>query len=179
MAIELIVYACPAGILADQLETYFAAAHTACGPNTAHRYMPHCTLTGFFHDDITRVPFYAHALAEALHAAQATRPTIPVHITEMIFQPDFHGLLLEAPWLYTLVADFAQRAKHSPTRQDDLRLKDWLHLSLAYGFAPQHAAQLATIARQHVDSAAPVEWELRLYERQPGDIWVLHWGHTL
>ena len=45
---KLIVYACPVGELAEQLETYFSKSRLACGPNQAHQYMPHCTLTGFF-----------------------------------------------------------------------------------------------------------------------------------
>ncbi|MEO0802793.1 MAG: hypothetical protein AAFY57_11025 [Cyanobacteria bacterium J06642_2] len=47
---ELILYACPVGSLVEQLDCYFQKSLQLCGHNTAHLYMPHCTLTGFFHD---------------------------------------------------------------------------------------------------------------------------------
>ncbi|CAN5634059.1 hypothetical protein BH23CYA1_BH23CYA1_13090 [soil metagenome] len=45
---QFIFYACPTGPLAQQLATSFERTQRICGPNTAHAYMPHCTLTGFF-----------------------------------------------------------------------------------------------------------------------------------
>ena len=72
-----------------------------------------------------------------------------------------------------LIADFARTA-HSPTRRDTLRLKDWLHLSLAYAFAPEQHATLADLARALVDPWAPVSWELRFYERHEDRSWICH-----
>ena len=46
---EFIVYACPVGTLAGQLDLFFARSRAECGENAAHAYPPHCTLTGFFH----------------------------------------------------------------------------------------------------------------------------------
>jgi hypothetical protein len=176
---ELIVYACPLGTLADQLDRYMAVSLATCGPNTAHRYMPHCTLTGFFHDQLASVPWYASALAQALASASCLRPAQPILVTDLIFKSEFHGLLIEAEWLRTLIADFASRAGSSPTRRTPIRLKDGLHLSLAYGFPPETAPQLQTLAEELVTPFIATDWELRLYERQPGDTWVLHWAQVI
>ncbi len=170
---NLIVYACPAGALAAQLERYFAASLARFGPNSAHAYMPHVTLTGFFDDAPQSVPVYAAALEAALEAAHPGIPEPPLTITDMLLRDTFHGLTIESPWLRALVADFAARAD-SPTRASPLRLKDWLHLSLAYGFAPEQGDGLAALARALVDAAAQVTWELRLYERLPDGGWVCH-----
>lgn len=170
---EYIVYACPRGPLAAQIEAYFASSLAAYGPNTAHRYMPHCTLTGFFPDQAATVPAYAAALAGALSQARGTRPAQPLAVLGLECRPDFHGLLLDGPWLERLVADFAAAAD-SPTRRSPLRLKSWLHLSLAYGFAPAQHEPLAALARAMVDPAAAVTWELCFYERHGDGSWVCH-----
>jgi len=167
-----IVYACPVGALNDQVAAYFLAAQKAFGPNPAHEYMPHCTLTGFFQDAHAALPLYGSALAAAL-ADAGPAPTPAVEVVETLFRDDFHGLALTSPWLTQLTASFAQRA-HSPTRQASLRLKTWLHLSFAYGFAPEQGPGLARLARAMIDPTAPARWELRLYERQADHCWALH-----
>ena len=82
-------------------------------------------------------------------------------------------MLLDGPWLKALIADFA-RSVDSPTRRDALRLKDWLHLSLAYAFPPEQHAPLAALARELVDVTAPVAWELGFYERLEAGVWACH-----
>ncbi|MBC8162950.1 MAG: hypothetical protein H7Z42_17215 [Roseiflexaceae bacterium] len=170
---EYIVYACPRGVLGEQIERYFAASRTQYGLNAAHRYPPHCTLTGFFHDQEDALGVYTQALAEAQQLASACRPARAIEITDMQLGEQWHGLTLESAWLKGMIASFAQRAA-SPTRRDALRLKDWLHLSLAYEFPAAQREPLARLAQAHVDPAAQVAWELRLYERQPGDTWTCH-----
>jgi hypothetical protein len=170
---EYIVYACPLGPLAAQIDAYFAASRAACGPNTAHRYMPHCTLTGFFHDQAGSVPHYVAMLDAARRHARPAQPEPVFVITELLLRPDFHGLLLEGPWVEALIADWAARV-HSPTRHDALRLKSDLHVSLAYGFAPDQHATLARLARKQIDIAAPVGWQLRFYERHTDNRWTCH-----
>lgn len=175
--IELIVYACPTGALADQLALYYERSLAQCGPNTAHRYMPHVTLTGFFHDVEASAPFYAARLAVALADLQLA-PDPPLAVVGVEMNPEFHGLLIESAWAKQVTARFAELAHASPTRRDALRVKDWLHLSLAYGFDPEQHDALAALARELIDPSASAGWELRLYERRPGDAWVLHagWG---
>ncbi|MCL4507237.1 MAG: hypothetical protein M1434_14745 [Chloroflexi bacterium] len=172
---ELIVYVCPMGELAQQLHTYFDAARAACGPNTAHRYMPHISLTGFFQDLPSAVPFYTAALDNALAALPpAHDPANPaIRITGMRFQDSFHYLKVESPWLAQLAAEFAQQAD-SPTRGSAIILKDFLHLSLAYGFPPHHGLRLAQLARELIACHSPAGWELRLYERGDCERWTQH-----
>ena len=168
-----IIYACPTGELAAQLSTYFQMSRATCGPNTAHRYMPHCTLTGFFHDQPSAIPIYVAALEAALVRAGPTQPKPVLTILGMELRPDFHVLPLDSPWLKGVIADFGRNVD-SPTRQDTLRLKDWLHLSLAYEFAADQATTLAKLAEEFVDMSAPVGWDLRFYERHADWSWVCH-----
>jgi hypothetical protein len=179
MLAELIIYATPKRILAAQLDRYFVLSAERYGRNTAHRYMPHVTLTGFFHDDEATINWYCTKLAAAHQAAQQVRPDPTMQITDCVFREDFHGLLVVAPWVRNLVADFASRAADSPSRQDAIRLKDGLHLSLAYGFPEHQHEGLATLGRECVDPTAAVSWQLCLYQRHAGDQWVLHWDTAL
>ncbi|HJZ49311.1 MAG TPA: hypothetical protein VKE41_19175 [Roseiflexaceae bacterium] len=168
-----IVYACPVGELAAQIERYYAVSRELCGPNAAHDYIPHCSLTGFFHDDLVAIPDYVEALDSALQRARPARPNPVLGIERVELREDFHGLLLGGTWLKALIADFA-RTVRAPTRRDALRLKDWLHLSLAYAFPSEQDSLLAKLAQELVDITAPVGWELRLYERDAQSAWICH-----
>jgi ubiquitin-associated SH3 domain-containing protein len=128
---------------------------------------------GFFHDEPPAVATYCAALEAALRRARPHQPPLALSILGMQLQEDFHGLLLDGSWLKTLIADFA-RSVRSPTLRNALRLKDWLHLSLAYAFPPEQHQPLAELARQLVDIRAPVIWELGLYERGAEGAWACH-----
>lgn len=56
--------------------------------------------------------------------------------------------------------------------------KEWLHLSFAYGFPPAQNEALQQLAREIIDPHAPVQWELRFYERPADQRWTCHgrWG---
>ena len=168
-----IVYVCPLGELARQIDRYYAASLAACGANAAHSYMAHCSLTGFFHDDRDTADTYIEALDATVRRARPTQPLPALSISGIALDPQFHGLLLSSPWLQMLIADFAHTTT-SATRRDALRLKDWLHLSLAYAFPPLQHATLAALAREIVDISAPVSWELRFYERHADGAWTCH-----
>ncbi|MDX2214342.1 MAG: hypothetical protein SFY66_13715 [Oculatellaceae cyanobacterium bins.114] len=177
MSSQFIIYACPLGDLAEQLDRYFEHSLRLCGRNAAHNYMPHCTLTGFFKDDETAVPIYVEAIAQSL--TQAPPPPDPViTITGMTFRPDWHGLELQSDWLKQVITNVAQLAI-SPTRQEPLRLKDWLHLSLAYELASEHAEKLAHLAHTYIDMKLPVQWELRFYQRHIDHTWTCHQGWSM
>ncbi|HEY9646941.1 MAG TPA: hypothetical protein V6C88_11255 [Chroococcidiopsis sp.] len=172
MPSQFIVYACPTGPLADQLAHYFEHSLRQCGRNAAHAYMPHCSLTGFFRDDETAAPLYRRAIAQALSQAPPC-PDPVIAITGLHFRPDWHGLELQSDWLKQLIANFAQLSI-SCTRDEPLRLKTWLHLSLAYDFPTDRAAHLTHLAQTHIDPHAPVGWELRFYQRHPDHTWTCH-----
>ena len=170
---KLIIYACPIGELAERLDAYFVQSRIACGPNMAHQYMPHCTLTGFFEDTPSSLSHYVDGLARSLRQHRRSKPQLPVVVTGLTFRKDWHGLELSSDWLQQLMRDFAN-ATHSWTRPAPLRLKTWLHLSLAYGFEPAHATTLQQLAKAMINPALPVEWELRFYERHVAGTWTCH-----
>ena len=160
---KFIVYACPTGELNTQLETFFQQSYKACGKNTAHVYMPHCTLTGFFADDPDSIDYYLEALDRAYQSAKQNL-SLEVELIQLVFNSDWHGLELQAEGIKQLVEHFAQ-IETSPTRKEDIRLKDWLHLSLAYGFEPRSQEKLEILARETIDLTADVAWELRFYQK--------------
>jgi hypothetical protein len=170
---DLIVYACPTGPLAAQIEAFYAASLAQCGPNSAHAYPPHITLTGFFHDEPESIPRYVSALGAA-HKRAINSSSAEITITDLLLRPDFLAFTLVSPWLEALAADFAASVAEPLSRQDAIRLKNWLHLSLAYGYAEQQFLPLKALVEQYIDRAATVSWELRFYERQPGPSWVCH-----
>ena len=167
------MYACPVGPLGEQVESYLAESLRRCGPNSAHGYMPHCSLTGFFYDDPASIPGYVDALGSALARARPHRPDRPVRVVELRLGPDFLGLLLESPWLRVVAAEFVKRATSS-TRRAPLRLKSDLHVSLAYGFRDEDSETLTHLARTSVNPEAPGEWRLRLYEQKADRSWECH-----
>jgi len=174
-SIELILYACPTGELAVLLQQYFEASARACGANAAHAFPPHCTLTGFFHDQRRAVSFYAGALQRAVEQATSSQDRIGLRITSLYLMESFHFILLRSDGIKSLVRSFARTAM-SPTRTEPLRTKEWLHLSLAYGFSPDHRGTLRRIAREHFGSigSIPVSWEIVLYERAGSGRWIRH-----
>ena len=160
---ELILYATPTGPLAAACDEYFAAA-SELGPTVAQTYPPHCTLTGFFH----RSPAEAEATIAALARLLADTGPVPdgaVEVGGLTTSEGWVGLELRSEWLAKLIA--AAVAEH-----DDLRPKDWLHLSLAYGV--DDLAEHAALAERLVDPAAPAGWETAVWERIGGTTWVRH-----
>ncbi|MEO0802792.1 MAG: hypothetical protein AAFY57_11020 [Cyanobacteria bacterium J06642_2] len=121
---------------------------------------------------------YAQALDRALNKTlAAASPEITV--TGMKFEQGFHFVEIASPWLQQLTATFALLAQFS-TRTDEIRLKTDLHVSLAYGFAPDMEEKLRTIAEDLLEGQAIVgDWELRFYERGTENQWFLHGSWTL
>ena len=137
--------------------------------------MPHCTLTGFFHDCPDAIALYNHAIESTLKTSNTIAPKQRpiISITQLLFEDHWHGLVVDSLWLKNFTQAFAANA-NSPSRQEELRLKDWLHVSLAYEFEPHHHATLKQLALELVDPNAAVAWELRFYQRSPQNEWTLH-----
>jgi hypothetical protein len=93
---KYIIYACPFGELAGQVDRYMAASRAQFGPNQAHAYMPHCTLTGFFHDDPQELPASIAGLDAAYRMLPQEHTAPIITVREMMLTPEFHGLLLES-----------------------------------------------------------------------------------
>ena len=167
--LELIVYACPTGELATALDNYFRLANANFGGNPAHNYMPHITLTSFFEIPPEQLEAYKTYLTDAFTAHQPT-PTPILQVMGLVLRPEFHGLEVRAPHLKIIAADFVTRATNTTkdtakNTTPDINLKDWLHLSLAYGFSAKHDPGLRQLAKFTVDPNASASWSLRLYER--------------
>lgn len=118
------------------------------------------------------MPLYVQALDRALSQAQRC-PDPVITIQQLTFRPEWHGLELQSDWLRTVIASFATLAD-SPTRREALRLKDWLHLSLAYEFPSEQFRALIELAQKYINLQASVQWELRFYQRYPDYRWVCH-----
>lgn len=168
-----IVYACPSGSLAEQLAAYFAAVPALFAENPALGYPPHCSLTGFFTDDKDMVHVHLQALDGLWHHAWARWDNRGVRVANARFEPRFHGLELESPWVRRLITDYAVLMAAPPLGRT-LRLKEWLHLSYAYRFPAELDAPLRQLAARIVDPTASAEWELRFYEQRPDLTWLCH-----
>ncbi len=165
---QYIIYACPVGELNTQLETYFAQSYKLFGENKAHKYMPHCTLTGFFTVKSNSVALKIQALDRAYR--EAKNLALAVTINQLTFKENWHGLELQADGVKQLISNFAQ-LENASNLPDKLRLKDWLHLSLAYGFMAEHQDNLQKLARATIDLQADVNWQLRFYQKNPDWSW--------
>ncbi|WP_229640135.1 hypothetical protein [Waterburya agarophytonicola] len=166
---SFIIYACPVGELNKQIEKYFDLSRELYGANSAHKYMPHCTLTGFFNAKLDLIPVYLEALDRAYIEAKNNH-FLEIEIEQLTFKENWYGLELQCDRLKQLIANFAQTetlAKYF----DKLRLKDWLHLSLAYDFNSEHETQLKQLAIETIDIKANVNWELRFYQKNPDWSW--------
>lgn len=170
---QLIVYACPIGELADQLQRYYETSQRLYGPNSAHHYPPHCSLTGFFDEQATAVTRYIQSLDLAYQNALTNQTEIAIKIVKMEFRPDWHGLILESTGLQEIIVDFACTTP-SPTRRDAIRPKTDLHLSFAYDFQQNQGDDLRQLAEKMIDSRADCHWDLRLYQRDETQQWTCH-----
>ena len=167
---QYIIYACPVGELNSQIELYLAKSRELYGENKAHGYMPHCTLTGFFSDAPDSVPDYLDALERAYEEAIGQNTSLDIKIERLVFNKDWHGIELQADGIKQSIVNFT-RQENSATRKESLRLKDWLHLSLAYGFDAEHGKQLKQLAQQIIDLQSNVSWELRFYQKNLDGTW--------
>lgn len=167
---DLILYLTPAGRLAEQCDDFLRESAERFGTNEAHGYPPHVTLTGFFHRRSDRV---AAVIADFDRVSAACRvaPAGAVQVVGLRRIDGWVGLEIVSPWAEALAARFI--AWHLREADDDaVRPKDWLHLSLAYGLRDgRDPSDLAALAAEMVDPAAPVEWRAGLWRRHADGSW--------
>lgn len=156
---ELILYATPAGPLADELAgVYELISRTQ--PTTAQDYPPHCTLTGFFHRDADDIARIVTEIRDTLAAADP-RPSDAVAVAALHQRSDWVGLEINSPWLAGVTEQFVRR--HTLNDGDDpLRPKDWLHVSIGYGSGHGPHTIAATREFDHTLSAT---WDVGLWRR--------------
>ena len=167
---ELILYACPSGPLADDLDAYFSEVTSRFGPTTAQTYPVHCTLTGFFRRRGERADEVLAHLGEVL-TDLGPPPSGAVTIERLGVHDGWVGLELTSPWLLELI-DAVVAADVPHDDEDALRPKDWLHVSLAYGV--DDLVPYVEFARETLDLTGPVGWEVRLWERNVNGAWTQH-----
>ncbi|MGH1492618.1 MAG: hypothetical protein ACRBK7_25040 [Acidimicrobiales bacterium] len=170
---ELILYATPTGALADRCERYFERLLSDGLATTAQTYPPHCTLTGFFHRSEDRAAEVTAEFREGLAAAGPV-PSGAVEVVGLVTNDDWVGLEMRSAWLRELTENLAA-AQVQHAEEDPLRIKDWLHLSLAYGTA--RLGSQAMLAREMIDPTAgladtDMAWEVGLWERLADGGWV-------
>jgi ubiquitin-associated SH3 domain-containing protein len=170
---KFIVYACPTGELYQQIETYYQISQTTCGENSAHQYMPHCSLTGFFEASTDDISVFIEALNQTYQQRQKQKISLSLQVLGMMFKSEWQGLELEGKAVKHLIHDFIQKIEESNLTVN-IRPKDWLHLSLAYGFQPQHYLILKQLAQEYVNPQTSTEWELRFYQRHYNGEWTCH-----
>ena len=103
---QFIIYACPVGKLNSQLQAYFSKTRELFGEDTAHKYMPHCTLTGFFTDELDSTFLYLEALDRAYIQAKNNSILLNIKIKKLTFNENWHGLELQANELKQLISNF-------------------------------------------------------------------------
>ena len=171
---QFILYLCPTGPLGAALDSFFKRTAKEFGPNAAHAYMPHCTLTGFFWDEPSHAAQYIEALNACVqHCEWLKEEKEPIKITQLVTKPKWIGLEIDAPLIKRWVTQFVERAE-TPGLREHIRMKQWLHLSFAYGYPAEQFEPLAAMGRQ-IDLSQTVSWELRFYDRSQAQEWTLHW----
>jgi ubiquitin-associated SH3 domain-containing protein len=172
--VKLIVYACPMGDLGEQVERFFEESRRRFGANEAHAYMPHCSLTGFFDADPGLIAHHARILGESLEHPLSGCPVPCIEVLGFGHRGDWHGLELRSPWLLERMHAFARESTARGLVAASVRVKTWHHLSLAYGFPPEQYDELGRLAGRIIDPDAPVDWQLRYYQRKPENVWICH-----
>ena len=73
---KLIIYACPTGVLAQELKQTFKQIERECSVNNAHYYFPHITLCSFFSlADKDNIPLLIQALDESIQTYSPSSST--------------------------------------------------------------------------------------------------------
>ncbi len=160
---ELILYATPQLELGEQCERYFDQLRRTGRATTAQTYPPHVTITGF----LRREPQVIERVIREVEQVVAAEPEGMVVVEELRETDEWLGLVVSSDWLADLGRAFADR--HGlETGDDAVRLKEWLHLSLAYGDLPfgLEMAELGDVARSTVSVDAPVCWSIGLWHRR-------------
>ncbi len=162
---ELILYATPTGELAAQIKEFESRITAELGATTAQAYPPHVTLTGFF----------SRTNARADEVISDARWVIASLGNEARDDTSVVGLSVSSTWvgLNIVSLGFERLAGAIAARDrvafgdDAIRLKNQLHLSLAYGeLGPGQAlAPYADRARDLIDHRALVKWDLAIWER--------------
>ncbi|XP_013419245.1 ubiquitin-associated and SH3 domain-containing protein B [Lingula anatina] len=157
---EFVLYLCPTGDLATDLDHYWKNTLAQCGWNGAHNFLPHITLCPFFKAKDSQVPHILRAVEKQREKRYPTRVDLN-HFTA----PNFIGLFVGekcAAVLRNLVAEFAEDVHKSGVQMEAHQKQ--LHVTLAYQYSPEQHALLEKLSK-NIKLDTPTRWDLRLYSR--------------
>ncbi|KAH0566666.1 protein UBASH3A homolog [Cotesia glomerata] len=158
---EFILYACPTGQLADNLNKFWEDSKLLEW-NKAHDYMPHITLLRFF-----KVPDKnSEQVSKALETLLEPSDCMDRVELEPYVSPNFIGLFInekQASFFESAVSKFIKKLSNiGITAEADTKS---MHVSLAYEFSSQHFQALRSMIEKLIPSSS--NWELKLYSRDP------------
>jgi len=175
-SVKLIIYACPVGILENELNNFFESSEAKFGWNKAHEYMPHVTLTSFFDLRSRRdIPIVIEALDSTF--SQSNPPS------ELISNVRIKGslgntikIVMNCDYLESCLRRFKQKIQDVASIK--VKNSDSYHLSLGYGYSDNHFEELMNLVYENLSLFENLNrisenskklcqtsgWEIRLYE---------------
>ncbi|GAU88894.1 hypothetical protein RvY_01512 [Ramazzottius varieornatus] len=171
---EYVVYLCPAGVLAGNIQDFRAKSADLCGKNGAFRHMPHVTICPAFRVDAASVPVIIRAMDHA-HRSLEERDGLPQKV-----RVDLHGSERE-PFVGLFVDENSDKAAkeflrvlldqaHSliaPDREAPVVLSTKrYHLTLAHSFPPEQRQAIMKLA-QSIPLKNRAGWYFLLLSRDP------------
>ena len=175
-SVKLIIYACPVGILENELNNFFESSEAKFGWNKAHEYMPHVTLTSFFDLRSRRdIPIVIEALDSTF--SQSNPPY------ELISNVRIKGslgntikIVMNCDYLESCLRRFKQKIQDVASIK--VKNSDSYHLSLGYGYSDNHFEELMNLVYENLslfENSNRISenskkicqtsgWEIRLYE---------------
>jgi protein-tyrosine phosphatase len=174
--VRLIIYACPVGVLENELNQFFASSEAKFGLNKAHDYMPHVSLTSFFDLRSRRdIPI----LIEALHSI-FSQSNAPFELMNNIRLKSSLGntikIVMNCDYLEACLTKFKKKVKDIVSV--NVKPSNSYHLSLAYGYKNHDFEELMNLVYENLSSFQNSNltsqdsqkqwqvsgWEIRLYE---------------
>ncbi|EFN88717.1 protein UBASH3A homolog [Harpegnathos saltator] len=157
---QYVLYACPIGPLAKQLELFWSESKEL-GWNGAHNFIPHITLVSFFKASDELTEELANILEDVVY-----QDRLHEHIElETYVSPNFMGFFVKdinAEWLKNIAIRYVNKV--APLGIIAEPQVTPLHLTLAYQF-PSNLFQSLSSAVEKLGPNTPANWELRLYSR--------------
>ncbi|XP_014487824.1 PREDICTED: protein UBASH3A homolog isoform X2 [Dinoponera quadriceps] len=157
---QYVLYACPIGPLAKQLELFWSESKEL-GWNGAHNFIPHITLVPSFNAPDKFTEELANVLEDV-----AYQDRLHEHIElETYVSPNFMGFFVKdvnAEWLRNIAVCYVNKlATLGVTAEPQVTS---LHLTLAYQFPSSLFPSLRSTVEK-LSPNTPANWELRLYSR--------------
>ncbi|XP_029660286.1 protein UBASH3A homolog [Formica exsecta] len=157
---QYVLYACPTGSLAEQLELFWSESKDL-GWNGAHSFIPHITLISFFDAPDECTEELVNALENVVR-----QDGLHEHIElETYVSPNFMGLFVKdvnAEGLKNIAVRYANKINALGITAEP-QIKS-LHLTLAYQF-PSNLFQSLRSMVEKLRPNTSANWELRLYSR--------------